>query len=167
MSVFSNCHTGRWSGQIGNLSAKKNRSFANWSNDLNQCKHEWKRLWSLRRLEEQESEKACWRPTTTMPIVVAHPHTNLTALGLPRPFPKTQSPGTGDNMGGRERWGSELQVVRIDTPLLRDVVLIDCPDPDTSESETAGSNLAKPHQLLPVCDVLLYVSTQQNIVPPA
>ena len=51
---------------------------------------------------------------------------------------------------------------RLLSGLLRDVVLIDCPDPDTSETETAESNLARLHRLLPFCDVLLYVSTQQK-----
>lgn len=81
------------------------------------------------------------RPTTTQPIVIAHLQTDLAAFDLPL---------------------DELRVVRKDTPLLRDVVLIDCPDPDTSETETAESNLARLHRLLPFCDVLLYVSTQQK-----
>ena len=81
------------------------------------------------------------RPTTTLPIVIAHPQTDLAAFGLPL---------------------DELRVARKDMPLLRDVVLIDCPDPDTSETETAESNLARLHRLLPFCDVLLYVSTQQK-----
>ncbi|MEK6257748.1 MAG: GTPase domain-containing protein [Planctomycetota bacterium] len=81
------------------------------------------------------------RPTTTQPIVIAHPQTDLATFDLPL---------------------DELRVVRRDTPLLRDVVLIDCPDPDTSETETAESNLARLHRLLPFCDVLLYVSTQQK-----
>lgn len=81
------------------------------------------------------------RPTTTQPIVLAHPQTDLSAYDLP------------------------LQEVRVETrdcPLLRDMVLIDCPDPDTSETETAESNLARLHRLLPYCDVLLMVSTQQK-----
>ena len=85
------------------------------------------------------------RPTTTLPIVLAHPQTDLTPYDLPA--------NSGDG---------EVQVVRVDTPLLRDIVIIDCPDPDTSESETASSNLARLHRLLPYCDVLLYVGTQQK-----
>jgi hypothetical protein len=46
--------------------------------------------------------------------------------------------------------------------LLRDIVILDCPDPDTTETETHESNLHRLHQLLPHCDVLLYVSTQQK-----
>ena len=30
----------------------------------------------------------------------------------------------------------------------RDIVIIDCPDPDTSEAETAGSNIERLHRLL-------------------
>ena len=85
------------------------------------------------------------RPTTTLPIVLAHPQTDLAIYDLPV--------DSGDG---------EVQVVRVDTPLLRDIVIIDCPDPDTSESETASSNLARLHRLLPYCDVLLYVGTQQK-----
>ncbi|MSR60172.1 MAG: hypothetical protein EXS05_21460 [Planctomycetaceae bacterium] len=81
------------------------------------------------------------RPTTTRPVLIAHPQTELELLGLPL---------------------DEIDVIRADTPLLRDVVLIDCPDPDTTETETAGSNLARLHYLLPFCDVLIYTSTQQK-----
>src|SRR5690606_14378796 len=38
----------------------------------------------------------------------------------------------------------------------------DCPDPDTNEAETPASNLERLHHLLPHCDVLIYVSTQQK-----
>ncbi len=88
------------------------------------------------------------RPTTTVPFVIAHPQTDLSGYGLP--------------FGGEGTRSEDLHVVRADTPLLRDIVLIDCPDPDTSETETAESNLARLHRLLPFCDVLLYVSTQQK-----
>jgi hypothetical protein len=81
------------------------------------------------------------RPTTTRPVLITHPETELDLLGLPL---------------------DELDVITADTPLLRDVVLIDCPDPDTTETETAGSNLARLHSLLPFCDVLIYTSTQQK-----
>lgn len=81
------------------------------------------------------------RPTTTRPVLVAHPQTELELLGLPL---------------------ESLDVTLVDSPLIRDVVLIDCPDPDTTEAETAGSNLARLHQLLPYCDVLIYTSTQQK-----
>ena len=85
------------------------------------------------------------RPTTTLPIVLAHPQTDLSHYQLP----------VASEAG-------ELHIVRADTPLLRDIVIIDCPDPDTSENETVSSNLARLHRLLPFCDVLLYVGTQQK-----
>lgn len=81
------------------------------------------------------------RPTTTLPVLIAHPDTNLEGLGLPL---------------------NEFEVARIDSPILRDIVVVDCPDPDTSEGETSGSNLARLRRMLPHCDVLLFVSTQQK-----
>jgi hypothetical protein len=81
------------------------------------------------------------RPTTREPVVIAHPRTELELLGLPL---------------------EDLKVVRRDADLLRDIVIIDCPDPDTSETDEAGSNLARLRSLLPHCDVLIYVSTQQK-----
>ncbi|MGQ0637024.1 MAG: hypothetical protein ACT4QC_20635 [Planctomycetaceae bacterium] len=81
------------------------------------------------------------RPTTMRPVLIAQPQTPLDLLGLPL---------------------DEFDVVRADAPVMRDIVLIDCPDPDTTEAETAGSNLARLHQLLPFCDVLIYTSTQQK-----
>jgi len=87
------------------------------------------------------TESGRQRPTTTQPVLLVHPQTELEALGLPL---------------------DELRVVHVDAPILRDVVIVDCPDPDTSEAETQASNLHKLHQLLPHCDVLIYTSTQQK-----
>src|SRR5258708_31694054 len=81
------------------------------------------------------------RPTTTRPVLVAHPHIELDLLGVPL---------------------DDFEIVRVDAPLLRDVVLIDCPDPDTTELETDGSNLSRLHLLLPFSDVLLFTATQQK-----
>jgi len=110
------------------------------------------------------------RPTTTQPTLIAHPDTDLGIFGFPF---------------------DDLRIVRRDTPLLRDLLLIDCPDPDTTEeaeglglrakgqihrvdavsssvpqpsalSPQPATNLARLHRILPYCDVLLYVSTQQK-----
>lgn len=81
------------------------------------------------------------RPTTTRPILVSHPLTELESLGLPL---------------------ETFEIRRVDAPVLRDIVIIDCPDPDTNEAETAGSNLERLRRLLPHCDVLIYTSTQQK-----
>jgi len=81
------------------------------------------------------------RPTTTRPVMIVHPDTEVDAFGIPL---------------------DDFDIVRVDAPLLQDIVLIDCPDPDTSEAETTGSNLERLHRLLPYCDVLIYTSTQQK-----
>jgi energy-coupling factor transporter ATP-binding protein EcfA2 len=81
------------------------------------------------------------RPTTMRPTLIAHQLTELEPLGLPL---------------------DQFSIIRCDAPLLRDIVLIDCPDPDTTEAETHGSNLERLHKLLPYCDVLIYTSTQQK-----
>lgn len=81
------------------------------------------------------------RPTTRQPVVVAHPATELETVGLPL---------------------EDCHVVRCDAAILRDIIIIDCPDPDTSESESPGTNLERLRQLLPHCDVLIYTSTQQK-----
>jgi hypothetical protein len=47
--------------------------------------------------------------------------------------------------------------------MLRDLVLLDCPDPDTTEDPSApATNLARLRELLPQCDVLLVTTTQQK-----
>jgi len=81
------------------------------------------------------------RPTTNVPILLIHPDLEPEALGF--------------DLSG-------ITVRQVDSPLLRDIVLIDCPDADTSESAAQGSNLAILQELLPQCDVLLYTSTQQK-----
>ncbi len=81
------------------------------------------------------------RPTTTMPVLLVHSDFETSALGFDL---------------------SQFQVKKIDSPVLRDLILIDCPDPDTSEGADSGSNLARLRSILPHCDVLLYVSTQQK-----
>ncbi|MCA9051746.1 MAG: GTPase domain-containing protein, partial [Planctomycetaceae bacterium] len=81
------------------------------------------------------------RPTTTRPVLLVHPDVDVDALGLE---------------------ADDFQVRRTDAAVLRDIVLIDCPDPDTSDSAASGSNLAILRQVIPHCDVLIYTSTQQK-----
>lgn len=81
------------------------------------------------------------RPTTKRPILIAHPEAELEPLGLPL---------------------DEFELVHVESSLLEDIVIIDCPDPDTSETADQGSNLQILRQMLPHCDVLMYVSTQQK-----
>lgn len=107
------------------------------------------------------------RPTTRQPVLIGHSETDFDALGLPT---------------------DRLTVVRCDVSLLREMVLLDCPDPDTTETEGPGQSEAWPgtspsgpaqrpdpatrpqsadtlgrlREILPCCDVLLYTTTQQK-----
>ena len=81
------------------------------------------------------------RPTTTRPVLLTHPDTDLSRTGLPL---------------------ETFEIKCVASEMLRELLILDCPDPDTTEAETSGSNLALLHSLLPWCDVLLYVSTQQK-----
>jgi hypothetical protein len=56
-----------------------------------------------------------------------------------------------------------VELVQSDLPVLTDMVLVDCPDPDTTEQpDGRGNNLARLRQILPHCDVLLVATTQQK-----
>jgi len=81
------------------------------------------------------------RPTTTKPILLVHPQCEPETLGLPL---------------------DEFELHVVESPVLRDIVIVDCPDMDTPELETAGSNLDLLHRVLPLSDVLIIVSTQQK-----
>ncbi|HVX13386.1 MAG TPA: GTPase [Pirellulales bacterium] len=82
------------------------------------------------------------RPTTRQPILVSRDDLRPEQLGIP---------------------AQSVQVVHRNLPMLRDFVLLDCPDPDTTEDEEApGTNLARLRELLPHCDVLLIATTQQK-----
>ncbi len=81
------------------------------------------------------------RPTTVTPVLLVHPGFDLQGTGLDP---------------------DQFQVKRLESPVLRDLILIDCPDPDTSDVAEQGSNLARLRSILPHCDVLLCVSTQQK-----
>lgn len=81
------------------------------------------------------------RPTTKRPVLILHPKTEQDALGL--------------NL-------EEFDIKVIEADILRDIVIIDCPDPDSDEEESPGSNIQRLHTLLPHCDLLIYTSTQQK-----
>ncbi len=93
------------------------------------------------------------RPTTTTPIVVVANEVDCSWLPL-------------DAMQGR--------VVRSDAPAVANIVLIDCPDPDTQADEPprAAGHPPRPSDanrnrdmlaaVLPACDVLLLVATAQK-----
>ncbi|MGC3971540.1 MAG: GTPase domain-containing protein [Pirellulales bacterium] len=91
---------------------------------------------------DEVSEAGRQRPTTKRPTFISRPGLTPETFGI--------DPLT-------------VNIVERDLPLLREMVLIDCPDPDTTEDATAGeTNLARLRGLLPHCDVLIVVSTQQK-----
>jgi hypothetical protein len=99
------------------------------------------------------------RPTTMRPTLVCRPGWTPELLGIDP---------------------ASVERIERDLPALRDMVLVDCPDPDTSESENAAAetppgtrptdvsqsppsdNLARLRAILPKCDVLLVTGTQQK-----
>ena len=82
------------------------------------------------------------RPTTRQPMLICRPDLALSTLGIDP---------------------DAVVTVKRDTPVLRDLVLLDCPDPDTTEDAAErGTNLARLRELLPHCDVLLVTTTQQK-----
>lgn len=81
------------------------------------------------------------RPTTRRPVLLAHRELELEQLGF-------------------DTSGYDLR--RFDLDELREIVLIDCPDPDTSEGDEAGSNLALLRSVVPHSDVLIFTATQQK-----
>lgn len=82
------------------------------------------------------------RPTTIQPILVCRPDLTPDMLGIDP---------------------EAVQLVQRDLPTLAELVLIDCPDPDTTEDvQAAGTNLARLRPILAHCDVLLVVTTQQK-----
>ena len=62
------------------------------------------------------------------------------------------------------RFGDEeVELHRLDTPLLEEMVLVDCPDPDTQgEPSPENRNLEILRQVLPHCDVILYLGSAQK-----
>ncbi len=86
------------------------------------------------------------RPTTAQPILVCRPDIAPEMLGIDPSF---------------------VRVIHHNAPALAELVLIDCPDPDTAESEevTADSeptNLARLRAILPHCDAIIVTATQQK-----
>ena len=82
------------------------------------------------------------RPTTKLPALICRKELTPELLGI--------DPDSVD-------------VIHDDSPSLTNLILIDCPDPDTSEStEAAETNLARLRRVLPHCDVLLIAATQQK-----
>jgi hypothetical protein len=82
------------------------------------------------------------RPTTNNPVMICRPDLNP------------------------QEWGIDTSVIEIlksDSPALDRLVLLDCPDPDTTEDAALKeTNLARLREAVPLCDVLLVCATQQK-----
>ncbi len=82
------------------------------------------------------------RPTTDQPILVCRPEIDPADWGIDT---------------------TDLTIEKHDLPALKRMVLIDCPDPDTTENEEQRlSNLARLRSVLPLCDILVVTGTQQK-----
>ena len=80
------------------------------------------------------------RPTTNEPVLVCH--TNANAYQF-----------------------SQFRIERRDNPNLEQMMILDCPDPDTTDSDDTNdpkSNLDKLRRTLPFCDIILVTATQQK-----
>ncbi len=84
------------------------------------------------------------RPTTTRPVVLAHPDVETSFLQFDDCQP---------------------EIHHLAVPLLNQMILVDCPDPDTQDSDghaTENRNLEILRRVLPRCDVLLCTGTAQK-----
>ena len=79
------------------------------------------------------------RPTTNEPVLVCHTNADVFSF-------------------------NHFRIERRDNPHLEQMILLDCPDPDTTDGtvEDADSNLEKLRRALPFCDILLVTATQQK-----
>ena len=105
------------------------------------------------------------RPTTLRPAIICRPGLTAETLGID---------------------SAEVDLVQRDIPSLANLVLVDCPDPDTTDTgngdsphlperpegcfaqmgtvpvSRANTTLARLRRILPCCDVLIVVTTQQK-----
>ena len=59
----------------------------------------------------------------------------------------------------------EIDLIQQDLPSLANLVLVDCPDPDTTDAPgplPSDTTLARLRRILPLCDVLIVTTTQQK-----
>ena len=84
------------------------------------------------------------RPTTTRPALLCRPGLTPEILGMD---------------------AREIDLVQQDLPSLANLVLVDCPDPDTTDAPgplPSETTLARLRRILPLCDVLIVTTTQQK-----
>ena len=81
------------------------------------------------------------RPTTNEPVLVCHTNADVSRF-------------------------AHFHIERRDNPQLEQMMILDCPDPDTTDTDNPetrhNSNLDKLRRALPFCDILLVTATQQK-----
>ena len=85
-----------------------------------------------------------YRPMTRRAIVACHPDVDPSFLGLER---------------------DEIEVHRLNIPLLEQMILVDCPDPDTQDPDDGAGgqrHLDILRAVLPHCDVMVHTVTSQK-----
>lgn len=85
-----------------------------------------------------------YRPMTTRAVVACHPDVDPSFLGL------------GDDA---------IEIHRLNAPQLEQMILIDCPDPDTQDPEDGSGgqrHLDILRAVVPHCDVLVHTATSQK-----
>ncbi|AMV37844.1 GTPase domain-containing protein [Planctomyces sp. SH-PL62] len=85
-----------------------------------------------------------FRPMTRRAVVACHPDVDPAFLGLD---------------------DDALEIHRLNVPLLEQMILIDCPDPDTQDpedGEEGGRHLDILRSVLPHCDVMVHTVTSQK-----
>jgi GTPase SAR1 family protein len=91
---------------------------------------------------EHVVEEGKERPTTAIPVLVCHNAFDPTSWNI--------------DLSG-------IQIEKRNDSALEQMVILDCPDPDTTENdEFRETNLARLRAVLPLCDVLLVTATQQK-----
>jgi GTPase SAR1 family protein len=90
---------------------------------------------------EEVTTSGRMRPTTKKPIMVCQPNIKPENIGIS---------------------SEHVELIHSNQPILRDLIFIDCPDPDTSDEEERNSNLSRLRSLMPLCDVLIVTATQQK-----
>ncbi|MDR1053301.1 MAG: 50S ribosome-binding GTPase [Planctomycetaceae bacterium] len=88
------------------------------------------------------------RPTTNEPVLIVH---------------SSIDPANWRNNNGVLFDLSAIKIEKRNNSVLERLAIIDCPDPDTTETEELSeSNLSRLRSILPICDLLIITATQQK-----
>ncbi|MDR2344637.1 MAG: 50S ribosome-binding GTPase [Planctomycetaceae bacterium] len=102
------------------------------------------------------------RPTTIEPILIAHSSIDISSLGKDDVISEEiELNKCNDNYSMVDLSG--IRVKYLDNSVLKNMAVIDCPDPDTTEdTQLRESNLKRLRLVLPHCDLLIVTATQQK-----